>query len=149
SAPYVRQIIHSVQDDCFSIIYHNCGPGTAFMTDSLAENGAAAYHFGDAADMRSILETMPSDKPILGNLSPTRCFLCGTPENMYEETAALIRSCSGYGNFVLSSGCDIPAGAKWENICAFFRAAEDASIRKKAVSYRKSIHISIPRRVTI
>jgi len=124
SAPYVKQIIETVQDENFIIIYHNCGPNTPKMTESLASNGAAAYHFGDAIDLVDILKTMPSDKPVCGNISPTSKFASGTAASMSEAVRSLIIQCASYPNFVLSSGCDIPPSAKWENIHAFFTAAE-------------------------
>ena len=126
SAPYVKQIIDAVQDENFIVIYHNCGPHTPQMTESLYANGAAAYHFGDAVDLCELLEKMPSDRPVMGNISPTARFAGGTPEEMYRETMALIGRARKYPNFVLSSGCDIPKHASWENIDAFFRAARDA-----------------------
>ena len=33
---------------------------------------------------------------------------------------ALLEKCSGYPNFIPSSGCDIPPPTPWENIDAFF-----------------------------
>ena len=123
SAPYVKEIIDAVQDDSFIVIYHNCGPNTPLMTESLYANGAAAYHFGDAVNLVEIIEKMPSDKPVCGNISPSDQFSGGTPESMYAATKALIEACASHKNFVLSSGCDIPPTAKWENIDAFFAAA--------------------------
>lgn len=120
SAPYVKEIIDAVQDDDFVIIYHNCGPNTPAMTESLVQNGAAAYHFGDAIDLVDILEKMPSDKPVCGNISPMAQFTNGTPESMRKAVSELKEKCEKYPNFVLSSGCDIPWNAKWENIKAFF-----------------------------
>ena len=49
SAPYVRRIAEAVQDGNFPVIYHNCGNYAYLMTDSIRENGCAAYHFGDFA----------------------------------------------------------------------------------------------------
>ena len=125
SAPYVKAIIDAVQDDHFIVIYHNCGPNIAHMTDSLYANGAAAYHFGDAVELISMLEKMPADKPVCGNISPVAQFLNGTPESMRTAVLDLRRACESYPNFVLSSGCDIPPAAKWENIDAFFAAAKE------------------------
>ncbi|MBO5670245.1 MAG: methyltransferase, partial [Clostridia bacterium] len=127
SAPYVKEIIDAVQDDSFIVIYHNCGPNTPLMMESLYANGAAAYHFGDAVDLLPFLEKMPADRPICGNISPSDQFQNGTPESMYEATKALIDACGAHKNFVLSSGCDIPPTAKWDNIDAFFKAASDAA----------------------
>ncbi len=120
SAPFVREIIDAVQDDTFIVIYHNCGPNTPHMTDSLAENHAAAYHFGDAVSLCDLLAKLPKDKPVMGNISPTEQFLSGTPDSMRAAVRALREQCAAYPNFVLSSGCDIPHAAKWENIDAFF-----------------------------
>ena len=95
------------------------------MIESLVQNGAKAYHFGDAVDMVEILEKMPRDKVVMGNISPVEHFLNGTSEDMYNATVALIDRCDGFDNFVLSSGCDIPPRANWDNIDAFFRARKD------------------------
>lgn len=125
SAPYVKEIVEAVQDDEFAVVYHNCGPNTPLMTESFYANGSSAYHFGDAIEMLEMLEKMPADKPVCGNVSPSQQFLGGTPESMYQATKELLDKCSGHANFVLSSGCDIPPAAAWENIDAFFKAAAD------------------------
>lgn len=125
SAPYVKEIVEAVQDENFVVIYHNCGPNTPLMTESIAGNGAAAFHFGDAVDLCDLLAKMPADAIVCGNISPSAQFVSGTPESMTQATTQLLEKASKYPNFVLSSGCDIPPSAKWENIRAFFRAAED------------------------
>jgi len=125
SAPYVKQIIEAVQDETFVVIYHNCGPNTPRMTKSFARTGASAYHFGDAVDMKQILEAMPANIPVCGNISPSAQFLSGTPESMKEAVQDLMAQCGGYKNFVLSSGCDIPPASSWDNIRAFFDASKN------------------------
>ena len=125
SAPFVRQIIEAVQDESFIVIYHNCGPNVPLMAKSFYQNGAAAYHFGDAIDLAQMLQIMPCDRPVCGNISPAGEFLGGTPESMTAAVRRLIAECGKYPNFVLSSGCDIPPAAKWENIDAFFAAAKE------------------------
>ena len=125
SAPYVRELIEAIQDEHFVVVYHNCGPNTPLMTESLVQNGASVYHFGDAVDLTKILEKMPADKVVCGNISPANEFLGGTPESIYQATTRLLNACAAYPNFVLSSGCDIPPQSSWENIRAFFKAAAD------------------------
>ena len=122
SAPYVKQIIDAVQDESFAVIYHNCGPNVPLMTDSFYANGAAAYHFGDAVNLSHMLERMPADRPVCGNISPAGEFLGGTPESMTAAVRELIQTCSQYPNFVLSSGCDLPPEVPFANIDAFFQA---------------------------
>lgn len=125
SEPYVRELVEAVQDDSFAVIYHNCGGGVPMMADSIASTGAAVFHFGNAVDMEEMLEKMPKDRLVMGNIDPVGQFRNGTPESIRQETLALMKRCCKYDNFVISSGCDIPPMSKWENIDAFFDAAAE------------------------
>jgi uroporphyrinogen decarboxylase len=125
SAPYMKQIVDAVQDDSFAVIYHNCGNAVPRLIDGILFCGASAYHFGNAVDMKEMLEKMPADVPVMGNIDPVGDFTVGTPESMAARTTALLQRCAVHPNFVISSGCDIPPLAKWENIDAFFGAVRD------------------------
>lgn len=122
SVPYVKRIIDALQDADFSIVYHNCGNSVSSMLDRIFTQGAAAYHFGNAVDMAAVLAAAPADVLCMGNIDPAGQLAMGTPESVRAATKALLAQCGGYKNFVPSSGCDIPAHAKWENIDAFFEA---------------------------
>jgi len=126
SSPYIKKIVDAVQDDHFIIIYHNCGDHVAKMLDSILSIGAAAYHFGNAVDMeRDIIAQVPSDVVVMGNIDPAGTLRMGTPDSVRQATLSLLEKCAKYPNFVLSSGCDIPPMTPWENIEAFFKAAEE------------------------
>ncbi len=125
SSPYVKKIVDAVQDDSFIVIYHNCGGNTPLMVESLLSFGAAAYHFGNAIDMKDMLDKFPPDVLVMGNVDPAGVLRMGTPEKVREETLGLLEGCSKYPNFVLSSGCDIPPMTPWENIDAFFEAVKE------------------------
>lgn len=125
SHEYVRQIVAACQDENFLIVYHNCGNGTIRMLDGIVGTGCRIFHFGNAIDMRELMPKMPADLIAMGNVDPAGTFLNGSEQSVYEETAALLRDCGKYPNFVLSSGCDIPPRTPWKNIDAFFRAAKD------------------------
>lgn len=125
SSAYVKQIREAVETADFLLIYHNCGSGTPLMMESLIASGVSAMHFGDAVDMEKILPLVPENIIVMGNISPAQQFVSGTPESIYQTTKELLEKCSPYANFVLSSGCDIPPHASWDNIYAFFRANED------------------------
>ena len=58
----------------------------------------------------------------MGNVDPASQFANGTPESMTQATRYLMERCGHFGNFIPSSGCDIPAHSSWENIKAFFEA---------------------------
>lgn len=122
SHPYVKKIVDAMQSEEFAVIYHNCGNSVSHMLSGIFSIGAAAYHFGNAVDMAAVMAAAPSDCLCMGNVDPAAQFVQGTPESMTEATRDLLAQCGKYKNFVISSGCDIPYHAKWENIHAFFNA---------------------------
>ena len=125
SGPYVKQVIDAVQDDDFILIYHNCGDNTPRMVDSFLTFGAAAYHFGNAVDMKEMMEKFPSDVLLMGNVDPAGVLRMGTPETVRQATLDVMEKCCTYKNFGISSGCDIPPMTPWENIDAFFAAVDE------------------------
>jgi uroporphyrinogen decarboxylase len=75
--------------------------------------------------MSDMLAKIPSDVVAMGNVDPAGQIRNGTPQSVIEATMQILDECSGYSNFVISSGCDIPHESPWENIDAFFDAAKD------------------------
>ena len=124
SEPYVKRIVDAVQQDDFIVIYHNCGNNTMLMMDSILRVGAAGYHFGNAISMKEAVSLCPDHLLCMGNVNPAT-FTFGSPDTIREETLNVMRECCHAPNFVISSGCDIPPIAKWENIDAFYQAAAD------------------------
>ncbi|MBQ2667306.1 MAG: uroporphyrinogen decarboxylase family protein [Clostridia bacterium] len=125
SVPYVKRIVEALQDENFSVLYHNCGNSVLSMLETIFSQGAAAYHFGNAIDMEKVMQAAPADVLCMGNIDPAGQLANGTPETVTAATKELLAKCGCYKNFVPSSGCDIPAHAKWENLNAFFRALEN------------------------
>lgn len=124
STPYVNQIRQAVEDDEFLVVYHNCGNVEPLM-QQMVDVDAQVYSLGNAIHLEKALEAIPSDCLVMGNIDPAGILRNGTPEQVYEETKKLMETCGKYPNFILSSGCDIPPLAPFENIDAFFKAAEE------------------------
>ena len=123
SIPYVKEIFDAVNDEDFVICYHNCGDAVKDMAKDIATLGADIYHFGNAISLKDIIPLMPSDSLVMGNVDPV-LFRNGTPDDINENVKKVFNECSQYQNFMLSSGCDIPAESKWENIDAYFETIE-------------------------
>ncbi len=119
SAPFVKKIIDEVADEDFIFCYHNCGDNTVRMAESIASLNADIYHFGNAIDMEDIIPLMPKDSIVMGNVNPV-LFKTGTKDDIEEAVQSLYDKCAGFDNFLISSGCDIPYDALWENIDAYF-----------------------------
>ena len=120
SLPYVKKIVDALQDESFLVFYHNCGNNTVQSLDSILSTGAAAYHFGNAVSMKDILDRVPENTVVMGNVDPAGELRNGTPDSVRKAVRKLLEECGSYPNFIISSGCDIPPMSKWENIDAFF-----------------------------
>lgn len=119
SAPFVKEIFEKIDDENFVICYHNCGDAINNMTAEFSQYGADIYHFGNSVNLCEMIPQLPEDAIIMGNVDPV-LFRHGTIEDIVNATEKIYNECSKYENFMLSSGCDIPAKAKWENIDAYF-----------------------------
>ena len=120
SSDYVRRIIDEVQDRDFVFCYHNCSNAIEKKVDAVLATGAKMFHFGDQADMWQLLETMPDNVIVMGNISPSAVFMCDSTDKMALDTQTLLRKCMIHDNFMISSGCDIPAKTPLQNIDKFF-----------------------------
>lgn len=124
SSVYVRRIVDAVQDDGFSIVLHNCG-NTGHCTDAMIRSGASALHFGNRADMVEALKTCPPELPVMGNIDPVTVMQQASPEQVYAAVSELLGKTEGFGNFILSTGCDVPPRTPVVNIQAFYQALAD------------------------
>ena len=125
SAPYVKRIVDAVQDEHFLVIYHNCGDNVLHMADSILSCGAGAYHFGNVISLAEMMPKVPETCLVLGNVDPAGVIAGGDPERVKAETQRVMEQCTRWKNFCISSGCDIPPHAPWENIDAFFTGASE------------------------
>lgn len=123
SSLYVKRLVDELQDETFTIILHNCG-NRGHCTGAMLYTGANAYHFGNAIDMVETLKYCPKDKLIMGNVDPVGVMKMLSPVEIKAYVSDLLKKTSGFDNFVLSTGCDLPPHVPAENIRAFFDALE-------------------------
>lgn len=131
SSSYIKEITEELQDDTFTVIYHNCGPNTVQSLPEILSSDCGAWHFGNAVSLEKILEQVPADCLIMGNLDPVGCFCGCSADELEQKERALLKECGAYSNFVLSTGCDLPPKAKWENIQRFFKTLEQVNSERR------------------
>ena len=124
SMPYVQEIFDEINDDDFVICYHNCGNAVSDMMPAVAQLHADIFHFGNAVDMKKAMDAMSEDQLVMGNVDPV-LLRSGTAEEVREATRQVFGKFAHYPNFMLSTGCDVPAAAKWENIDAYFETVKE------------------------
>ena len=121
SSRFVKTIVDTLQDDNFVVMLHNCG-NTGQCTKAMIETGAAALHFGNAIDMAQVLEEVPADIAVSGNINPVEIMKFGTPQQVEDVAKQLIKLADKHNNFILSTGCDVPPETPFENIESLFNA---------------------------
>lgn len=115
---YIQKIIKEVQDDSFSIIYHNCGSVNKHL-ETISHLDVDAFHFGNEVDLSLAFDLIDKNKFIMGNIDP-RLFITSTPDIIEEKTIQLIQNYGRNDNFILSTGCDLSPDASIENLERFF-----------------------------
>lgn len=131
STNYVNRIVRAVQDKHFILIYHNCGGSVNKLIPEMIDTGCIAFHFGESADMKLMLEKFPRNYLILGNISPSKSFNHSTIHDLEHATTRLLNQCGSYNNFIISSGCDIPPYTDMDNIDAFFDNVQSYYYRQR------------------
>lgn len=125
SCQFVSKIVKELQDEEFIIIYHNCGNNVDKMIEPILSTQCSIYHFGNAINMKNMLEKIPRDIIVMGNIDPVGVLRDGSLSLIEEKTKTLLEECQEYDNFIISSGCDIPHDTKWENIDKFITCAKE------------------------
>ena len=126
SSPYVRKIIDAVESDGFEVILHNCA-AKALHIDAIASSGAHIVHFGAPMDIAQALAKFPPSTIVCGNIDPASVFVHGTPDSVRAKVRELLAAAKGHRNFVISSGCDVPAATPLAHLEAFFSESSRAS----------------------
>lgn len=130
STAYVKELVDALQDKNFIIIYHNCASGTERLIPQMLGTGCRVFHVGEKANIGAILEGVPDDCLVMGNLSVPQVFKGSGPHNVRMNTQRLLQQCMNYDNFLISSGCDIPADTDLDFIDAFFETVQSGYYKR-------------------
>lgn len=121
SSAYVRQIAAAVEDAGFNIVLHNCAARLLHLP-AVLESGVKMCHFGAPMDIVGALAKAPKEVILCGNLDPTGMFAQKSATELAQCVHNLLEATAAHPNFVISSGCDLPAAAPLANLDAFYQA---------------------------
>jgi len=123
SSAYIQRIAAEVSDGEFALILHNCAARLLHLP-AILETGLSSFHFGAPMDLPAALGKVAPDVVLCGNLDPARVFCQLGPAEVRAHTLDLLSHTAAYRNYVLSSGCDVPATAPLANLDAFYAAVK-------------------------
>ncbi|MDO4477907.1 MAG: uroporphyrinogen decarboxylase family protein [Lachnospiraceae bacterium] len=125
AAPAFRKMTSLMKTDA-PLGVHICGNAGDRVEFITSYDRVKLFSVDSMVDMEDMLKRCDHKICMMGNLNPTEMMMQGTPEAVYAECCRLIEL--GYkngGGFLLSTGCDCPAGTSFENIWAMTKACED------------------------
>jgi uroporphyrinogen decarboxylase len=123
SSVYVKRIAAAVEDGHFALILHNCAARLLHLP-AILETGLASFHFGAPMDLPAALGKVGPEVVLCGNLDPAGVFCQLAPADVTARAADLLARTAAHRNYVLSSGCDVPAGAPLASLDAFYAAVK-------------------------
>ncbi|MFZ4616113.1 MAG: uroporphyrinogen decarboxylase family protein, partial [Rectinemataceae bacterium] len=124
SSDYVRHLNDSCRFSGISTVYHICGNTMNLVRDMAAAgvDGLSLDSAETGVDLRRVMELVPPDVAVIGNVNPTSVLLQGTAESVRSEVVKLLQDMRPWPNFILSTGCDLPQETPLANIEAFMNA---------------------------
>lgn len=121
SSAYIKTIATALADGAFSLIVHNCAARLPHLP-SILETGLQSFHFGAPMDLPAALGKVGPGIVLCGNLDPAGVFLQLSPAEIGKRAEQALCTAAAHPNFVLSSGCDLPAAIALEGLDAFYEA---------------------------
>lgn len=108
----------------FYNILHICGNNTR-VKNLLGSTGCDTLEIDYMVDLPAYKRELDEKTCLFGNLNPAGALLNGTPQQVYDESMAVLDIAAKDGHFILGSGCEVAIGTPKENIIAMVKAAED------------------------
>ena len=119
--PYEQEVISDIQSKGGLVKTHICGDTSKNM-ENIAQNGSDLFNIDHMVDLQAALTVFGgAGKAVKGNLDPVTDIYSANREHTYEAALACISMAEGY-RYILSAGCEIPAGAPEENLHALYDA---------------------------
>ena len=103
-------------------LVHVCG-NVSHLLEELALTGAEGICLDAKVNLPREAERIPNNIVLMGNVDPKRIVQRGTAEDVRWEVRRLLRHMDGVRNFILSTGCDVPADAPIRNLEAMMEEA--------------------------
>lgn len=119
-AAYFRKLQESLKT---RLILHVCGNTTPLLGE-MSETEALGLSLDSTVDFGAAARVIPEHIGLIGNISPVNSFLNGDERKIESDVESLVSQMRGRSNFILSSGCDLPAAVPLDNIARFIETGK-------------------------
>lgn len=101
-------------------ILHICG-NTEHLLEAMCRTGTQGLSLDSLVDLPALAARTPEEVVLIGNVDPVGTMLQGTREDVRRDTLELMEAMAPHDNFIVSTGCDLPAETPVENVAEFVR----------------------------
>ncbi len=115
--PYAQRVAACSHELGFPYLSHICGK-TDRILSQMAEIGADGLEIDYKTDARMACDAFKGRVTFVGNLDPSAVMARGTPELVRQKTNELLDIFADNPQFILNSGCALPADTPGENVRA-------------------------------
>ncbi len=119
----LQRLSSIIKNNGASPVLHICGNSTHLWPE-MADSGAEGFSIDAPVLLRNAVDVMRKDQVIFGNIDPVGVMLEGDARAVDAACADLLESMASIPNFVLASGCDLPADTPRENIARLIAAVK-------------------------
>lgn len=113
--PYLKALFGIVRSAGAAGLYHACGDIQRLLVD-IGTSGAEGFLLDAELDPARAVGTLPRNMVLVGNLDGERTLGRGSGDEVRWEVRRVLRSMRRHPNFILSTGCRLPADTPPRNI---------------------------------
>lgn len=130
SGKYVKELAELCSRRGVVSVYHICGNSMHLIENMLKSgvNGLSLDSPDSGMDLLKVMQQVPDDVIVMGNLNPVGKIHTGSPQEVQAEVLEVLKSVDSYPNFILSTGCDLPKNTPEKNIQAFMQTGRNYRI---------------------
>lgn len=121
--PFLRRLMREISAVGAIPSLHICGNTTPIL-EMMAETGARVIEIDHLVGLADAVSRVGGTTCLQGNIDPVKVLRMGT-EDEVRQAARVCLGAAGRGRFILSSGCEIPAGTPIANVRAMVDAARE------------------------
>jgi len=120
--PYEQRVCSAAHDAGGLVKLHMCGNTSALLND-MSQCGADLFNVDHMVALAKAVEVYgAAGKCIKGNLNPVTDMLRATPDQCHQRALECMATARGH-HYMLSAGCEVPAGVSDEVLAAFCSAS--------------------------
>lgn len=119
----IKDVLKSISDAGGIPSLHICG-NTIPILERMLDTEARLIELDYKVDLQFAKDIIGKSVCIQGNIDPVGILLNGKPSDVERKARECIEKAARGGGFILSSGCEIPLNAPFENIKAMVSAAK-------------------------